>query len=491
MTPPRAALAITFLLALGACASRSDPPGDPSGPAGAPALLLRDVTLIDGTGAPPRRHVSVLARSGIVHEIGDAATLKAPPGARVVEGRGRFLIPGLWDMHVHLTYGDEKDLGVLVANGVTSVRDMGGDLSVLDAWRARIEAGELVGPRIFRAGPTVDGPKPGIPHRLTVTNAQEAREAVARLQELGVEVIKIHNAVPRDAFFALAGEARERGIAFAGHVPMTVEPAEAAEAGQRSVEHIATLIEGTYMTRFPNELAAYEGMPRWVGEEVPRLAEIFARQGTWFVPTIIAYDLRARRGELAVNPDPRLRYASPSLRKYWDAVFPVTDRDRDPKAVALRRRFVELGLEMTRRMHEAGVAIAVGSDLAGRDVLPGFSVHDEIALLAAAGLSPLEALRAATAEGARLLNVAESHGTIARAKTADLVLLEADPLADIRNTGRIAAVVLRGRLLERKDLDRLLEQASEGSDRKQGRGDAGAAYGAAPRRASVRLTPRP
>jgi imidazolonepropionase-like amidohydrolase len=465
MTPPRTVFAIALGLALGAC--HSTHPDDPGRPSGPPALLLRDVTLIDGTGAPPRRHVSVLVRSGILQQIGDAATLKAPPGVRRVEGRGRFLIPGLWDLHVHLTYGDEKDLGVLVANGVTSVRDMGGDLNVLDAWRARIEAGELVGPRIFRAGPTVDGPKPGVPHRLTVTSPREAREAVSHLQGLGVDVIKIHNAVPREAFFALAGEARKRGIPFAGHVPMTVEPTEAAEAGQRSVEHIATLIEGTYMTRFPNELAAYEGMPRWVGEEVPRLAALFARQGTWFVPTIIAYDLRARRGELSANPDPRLRYASPSLRKYWDTVFPVTERDRDPKAVALRRRFVELGLEMTRRMHEAGVAIAVGSDLAGRDVLPGFSVHDEIALLAAAGLSPLEALRAATAEGARLLNVAGAHGTLAPGKAADLVLLEADPLADIRNTGRIAAVVLRGRLLERRDLDRLLEQASEGSDHRK------------------------
>jgi cytosine/adenosine deaminase-related metal-dependent hydrolase len=456
----RAVLAVALSLALGACAGRSAQPGDSAGPAGAPALLLRDVTLIDGTGAPPRRHASVLVRSGVIQEVADATALDPPPGTAIVEGRGRFLLPGLWDMHVHLTYGDEMDLGVLVANGITAVRDMGGDLNVLDAWRARIEAGELVGPRIFRAGPTVDGPKPGVPHRLTVTDPREAREAVARLQGLGVEVIKIHNAVPRDAFFALAGEARQRGIPFAGHVPMTVEPAEAAKAGQRSVEHIATLVEGTYRTRFPSEAAAYEGMPRWVEEEVPRLAAIFARQGTWFVPTIAAYEVRARRGELAVSPDPRLRYASPALQKFWDASFPITDRDRDPNNSALRRRFVELGLEMTRRMHEAGVAIAVGSDLAARDVLPGFSVHDELALLVAAGLSPLEAIQAATVEGARLLDMAGSQGTIAPGKTADLVLLEGDPLAEIRNTGRIAAVVLRGRLLEREDLDRLLEQAA-------------------------------
>lgn len=446
----RTALAIAFSFAASLSAAE-------------PALLLRDVHLVDGTGAPVRRHASVLASSGVVREIGDA--LEAPPGARIVEGRGRFLIPGLWDMHVHLSYGDETDLGVLVANGVTAVRDMGGDLERVDAWNARMDKGELVGPRIFRSGPVVDGPKPGVPHRLTVTNAEEGRTAVTRLQELGADFIKIHNAVPRDAFFALAREASKRGLRFAGHVPMTVEPAEAAEAGQHSVEHIATLIEGTYAARFGSETAAVEAMPGWVAEEVPVLAGTFARKGTWFVPTIIAYDLRARRGELADNPDPRLRYASPALRRYWDATFPLTERDRDPKGVARRKAFVELGKEMTRRMHEAGVGIAVGTDVAGRDVLPGFAVHDEIRILAESGLGPMAALQAATANPARLLHVAGTHGTVAPGKVADLVLLDGDPLADIRNTGRISAVVLRGRLLERADLDRLLEQAGGSGSR--------------------------
>ena len=260
--------ALGLVVALAACTGQPDPASHPDG-----SLLLRDVTLIDGTGAPPREHVSVLVRSGVVEAVGDDLEVR---GARVVEGRGRFLIPGLWDAHVHVTYGDETTLGVLVANGVTSVRDMGGELDVLEAWRARIERGELVGPRIFRAGPTVDGPKPpDTPHRLTITNPEEARAAVARLQGLGVDFIKIHNAVPRDAFFALAEEARKRGIPFVGHVPMKVDPAEAAEAGQHSVEHIATLVEGTYAARFSSEDAALAAMPRWVEDEVPALAKTF------------------------------------------------------------------------------------------------------------------------------------------------------------------------------------------------------------------------
>ncbi|MFP5286765.1 MAG: amidohydrolase family protein [Thermoanaerobaculia bacterium] len=443
--------ALALVLALTACAGRPDPAPPSEG-----SLLLRDVTLIDGTGAPPREYVSVLVRSGVIAGIGDALEVR---GARVVEGRGRFLIPGLWDAHVHLSVADEATLGVLVANGVTSVRDMGGELDLLDGWRARIERGELIGPRIFRAGPTVDGPKPGVPFRLTVTNAEEGRAAVSRLKGLGVDFIKIHNAVPREAFFALAAEARQQGLAFAGHVPMTVEPAEAVEAGQRSVEHIVTLIEGTFSARFQNEAAAFEAMPRWLHDEMPALAQAFARNGTWFVPTIIAYELRARRGELADHPDPRSRYATPPLKRYWDETFPLAPRDRDPENVARRTQFVEIGKGMIRAMHEAGVGIVVGSDLAGRDVLPGFSVHDEIALLAASGLSPTEALRAATSEAARLLDVTDSVGTIAPGKAADLVLLDGDPLADAKNVGRISAVVLRGKLLERADLDRLLQAA--------------------------------
>ncbi len=445
----RAALAL--IVALTACAGQPDPASHTSS-----SLILRDVTLIDGTGASPREHVSVLVRSGVIEEVGESLEAR---GARIVEGRGRFLIPGLWDAHVHLTYCNETDLGVLVANGVTAVRDMGGNLDLLDGWRARIEDGELVGPRIFRAGPTVDGPKPGLPNRLEITNAEEARAAVTRLRGLGVDFIKIHNAVPREAFFALAAEAGLQGIPFAGHVPVTVEPAEAAEAGQHSVEHIATLVEGTYSARFANETASFEAMPGWVEDEVPDLARTFARNGTWFVPTIIAYDLRARRGELADHPDSRLRFASPPLRSYWDQVFPLSERDRDPVGVARRKRFVELGKEMIRHMHEAGVPIVVATDLAGRDVLPGFSVHDEIGLLAAAGLTPMEALRAGTSEAARLLNASGTLGTIVPGKAADLVLLDGDPLEDVKNFGRISAVVLRGKLLERADLDRLLEAA--------------------------------
>jgi imidazolonepropionase-like amidohydrolase len=444
-------IALALIVALAACAGQPDPAGHPES-----SLLLRDITLIDGTGAPPREHASVLVRSGVIEEIGDALEAR---GAHVVEGRGRFLIPGLWDAHVHLTYGDETILGVLVANGVTSVRDLGGDLDVLNSWRARIEKGELVGPRIFRAGPTVDGPKPGLPNRLEITNAEEARAAVVRLQELGVDFIKIHNAVPRDAFFALADEARRQGIPFTGHVPMKVEPAEAAEAGQRSIEHIATLVEGTYMARFSNETAAVEAMPKWLQDEVPALARTFARQGTWFVPTIVAYDMRTHRGRLADRPDPRVRYVPPPMRKFWD-LTPATERDRNPEVVARRQQFVELGREMTRQMHAAGVPIAVGTDLAARDVLPGFAVHDEIGHLVASGLTPKEALRAGTAEAARLLNATGTLGTIAPGKAADLVLLDGDPLTDVKNVGRISAVVLRGKLLERADLDRLLEAAT-------------------------------
>jgi hypothetical protein len=170
------------------------------------SLVLHDFTLIDGTGAGPRSHVSIVISGDIIKQIVPAESFQPPSNTRVIKGNGRFLIPGLWDTHVHLSYGNEAMLGVLVANGITTVRDMGGDAAVLDFWRHLIENKKIIGPRIYHAGPAVDGPKPPIPYHLTVKNESEAIHAVRVLKDLQVDFVKIHNAVPRNAYFALARE---------------------------------------------------------------------------------------------------------------------------------------------------------------------------------------------------------------------------------------------------------------------------------------------
>lgn len=208
------------------------------------AVVVTDVTVIDATGAPARPAMTVVIRDRRIASIGRTGTVALPSGSLVVRGTRKYLIPGLWDMHVHLT---EDDLAPLVANGVTGVRDLGNALANVDAWRARIAGRALIGPQIFRVGPILNGEEFG-PQQLAIQTAAEARTAVRVLKKIGVDAIKLHTMLPRDAYFALADEARKLSIPFVGHVPQTVSPFEASDAGQASLEHIQTLFEGQITT---------------------------------------------------------------------------------------------------------------------------------------------------------------------------------------------------------------------------------------------------
>jgi imidazolonepropionase-like amidohydrolase len=376
------------------------------------SIVFTDVTVIDATGTPAQPGMTVVIRDGLIARIGKTGSVSVPAGSLVVQGRGKYLIPGLWDMHVHLT---EDDLAPLVANGVTGVRDMGNVLADVDAWRGRIAARALVGPRIFRVGPILNGEEFG-PEQLAIHTEAEARTAVRVLKKVSVDAIKVHTMLPREAYFALADEARKLAIPFVGHVPQSVAPFEASNAGQASLEHIQTLFEGQFPPKPDSE---------------PQLFALFAKNGTVFDPTLVTY----RGSTQAQNVDPAL------LRDYPDLL---------PGRQKLFARFVELvGL-----MNRAGVTLLTGTDLSGfKWISPGASLHDELALFVDAGLTPMEALQTATRNPARFLHV--EAGTIEVGKRADLVLLDANPLADIRNTRRISAVVLDGTLFDRTRLDTL------------------------------------
>jgi imidazolonepropionase-like amidohydrolase len=383
-------------------------------PLAAPAqqpIVLTDVTIIDGTGAPAQPGMTVVIRNHLIDGIGKTGSVSVPTGARVVRGGGKYLIPGLWDMHVHLT---EDDLTPLVAYGVTGVRDMGNALADVDAWRARIAAQFLVGPYIVRVGPILNGQEYG-PAQFAIHSDAEARTAVRLLKKVGVDEIKLHTMVPRDAYFALADEARKQGIPFVGHVPQTVAPFEASNAGQASLEHIQTLFEGQSVKP----------------DSVPQLFALFARNGTAFDPTLVTY----RGSTEEKNVDPEL------VKNYPDLL---------PGRQKLFARFVEL----VGMMNRAGVTLLAGTDLSGfKWISAGASLHDELALLVDAGLTPMQALQTATRNPAHFLHI--EAGTIESGKRADLVLLDANPLDDIRNTCRISAVVLNGTLLDRSRLDSL------------------------------------
>jgi imidazolonepropionase-like amidohydrolase len=292
---------------------------------------------------------------------------------------------------------------------------MGNALADVDAWRGRIAAHVLVGPQIFRVGPILNGQEFG-PAQLAIQTETEARTAVRVLKRVGVDAIKVHSVLPRDAYFALADEARKLSIPFVGHIPQSVTPFEASNAGQASLEHIQTLFEGQSPLKPDSE---------------PQLFALFAKNGTVFDPTLITY----RGSTEAQNVDPEL------VRDYPDLL---------PGRQKLFARF----LELVGMMNRAGVTLLTGTDLSGfKWISPGASLHDELALFVDAGLTPMEALQAATRNPARFLHL--EAGTIEAGKRADLILLNANPLDDIRNTRRIYAVVLDGTLLDRSRLDAL------------------------------------
>src|SRR5580704_443471 len=213
-------------------------------------LAFVHATVIDATGSPAQPDLTVIIADRRIVEIGTSASVRVPKNARVVDARDKFLIPGLWDMHVHEIFGDwipedEKVTPLLfVANGVTGVRDMGGDLGPLKKWRSRIASGDMLGPRMIIAGPMLDGPVPAFPSSAPVKDAADGRRIVQELKADGVDFIKIQSLVPRDGYFAAADEAKKQGIVFAGHVPDAVRAAEASSAGQKSIEHLTGVFEG-------------------------------------------------------------------------------------------------------------------------------------------------------------------------------------------------------------------------------------------------------
>jgi imidazolonepropionase-like amidohydrolase len=446
----------------------------PADSAGTGTVAITGVTVIDVARGRRLPTQTVVLRGARLSAVGPAARVRVPAGARVVDGRGKFLIPGLWDMHVHFMNTGVSALPLLVANGVTGVREMGGHLDSTRAWRRRMDAGELVGPRVRTAGPVLESPRyiarvrerdqrAGgglaallLPYRVAPTDSAGAERAVDSLAQLGVDFIKFRNTDTRGAYYGMLAAAKRRGLAVTGHPPPpnVASLAEASDAGQRSVEHLM--------------LPPLDDRP---AAERAALYARFARNGTWYTPTlsvsVLAQGLAdsavraALDDTLALTGSPR-RYAAPSLVRWWRTQLDerAADTTTARRNAVLRRAYAS-GLADVRGMRRAGVPLLAGTDAGAVGVYPGFSLLEELALLVRdAGLTPREALWAATGGPARYFGLEREAGTVAVGMLADLVLLDADPLADIRNTSRIRAVVAAGRLFDRPALDALLADAA-------------------------------
>jgi imidazolonepropionase-like amidohydrolase len=455
--------------------------------------------VVDVTGGPPAKDRTVVVSDRRISKIGKTGKVHVPRNAQIIDATGKFLIPGLWDMHAH-TRPDALTRQIVfpldIANGITGIRDMAGDcvgggdcdgkatFDVHLQWKKDVADGKLLGPRMIVGTAFVDGNPPLHPGSMAVSNPEEAREAVRYAKRRGIDFIKVYVTLSRPSYFALADEARKLDIPFAGHVPALVGAIEAAAAGQKSEEHLYGALEAcsgheAEMVAAREQLAKTEAVTSEAfgalfEQQVSPLtyadgdcADFFralVQKGTWIVPTFnywrsIADDYYF--GPRRAQDSPRLRYVPASLREEWYRKY-QPDFEKITTAVAekSRQRFL-VRLSFVKRLQDGGVGILAGTDSAMPYTFPGFDLHDELAMMVEGGLTPLEALQTATLNPAKYLDQLDTFGTVEKGKIADLVLLDADPLDDIQSVRKISAVVVDGRYLPKVELEKMLAEVEE------------------------------
>ena len=425
--------------------------------------------------------MTVLISGNKITGIAKSGKIKIPPHAMIVDASGKFLIPGLWDMHVHVFHyrhpvpPDTYDFPLFIANGVTGVREMwtkGEKMNQIKLWRRQFYDQPGTVPRFVAVGTLVDGLPNTWPNCDTVSTAEQARLMVDKIKASGVDFVKVYDNLNRESYFAIADEAKKQHIPFAGHIPFSILLKEASDAGQRTVEHltggstedckiIANLakndIPEAKASRSP-DLPYMEQVVEVCNEEKALdLFRRFAKNDTWEVPTLVIKK-HVATDTATLHRDERLKYipggkSADYGSSWW---FSLAPGKMDTLVKQEHRCF-----ELVRWMHKAGIKLMAGTDVSNPYSFPGFSLHDELALFVEAGLTPYEALKTATVHPAEFMGMTDSLGTIQKDHNADLVLLDANPLENIHNTKRIYGVIVNGKYLSRKVLDIMLSDAAD------------------------------
>jgi imidazolonepropionase-like amidohydrolase len=467
------AIASCLLLTLISVAQGQSPPV---------SIVIIHATVINPRTSSVLPNRTVVIASDHITSVSDSAKFRLPKNARVIDATGQYLIPGLWDMHVHSAFGDwfpggrEIILPLFIANGVTGVRDMGGDIPVLMEWREDVAEGKIIGPRMVISGPMLDGYLPNgklrFPSTIAITTPASAVAAVNLLKVQGVDFIKVQSVISHDAYLAAAAEAHKQGLPIVGHVPDKVRLKEVVEAGQKSIEHLMGIFEGCSTEE--DKFIKGEGDLKLLlttqdQQRCDSLLKMLAQNQTWQVPTLAWQRGGTFLDQRDLNHQPLDKYVPAYWRdvtwhRFTDEMMP--DLLRDP--LALRQEYFAHNLQMVGALHRAGVPFMTGTDAAaGVYIMPGFSLHDELANFVEAGFTPMEALQTATSNPARFLGREARLGSVEPGKIADLVLLSANPLEDIRNTRKISIVVANGRLFDRAALDQILMHVETAAKRQK------------------------
>jgi imidazolonepropionase-like amidohydrolase len=444
-------------------------------------IAIINVSLIDMKADKIEENITVLISGNRI--VGVGKKIKLPKTITIINGSGKYLMPGLWDMHAHMIWRERLFvfLPLYIANGITGIRDMGTglkDFKAFKEWQYSLTSDSLT-TRIIAPGPVLDGPKPTNPATaIAVGNEEQARKAVQQLKQNGSDFIKIYNLLPREAYFAILDESKKQGLDVAGHLPFSIKMEEAIKAGQKSIEHLNKCILSCSDDRDTLEealrLATFEtnGPVSWQAREVydekalirknqqkaEKLYELMKTYHLYQCPTLLLRKFFS--DSVAVNRfmvHPYFNYYSASFRKdlenRYRNFFAIRKEDDLQRAQLLYGE----SLRQVKAMHDAGVLLLAGTDVPGFGSFPGLSLHNELSLFVEAGLSPYEALKTATVNPAAYFNFSNDLGTVEKGKYADLLLLDDNPLKDIHNTQKIFAVVVNGKYLDRKHLDALLK----------------------------------
>jgi imidazolonepropionase-like amidohydrolase len=443
---------------------------------------VNDVTIVDVEEGKILPHKTVFIEDGVILSVKQSNGEPARPGTNVVDGRGKFVIPGMWDMHTHISHTD-VDFPLYIANGVLGIRSMGGVQDEVFAWQKQLKEGSLFGPMAYVSGPILDGPHGPVQpqsYGVRIATAEEGKAEVDALKAKGADFVKVYDGLSRDSYFAIATEANKIKLPFAGHVPDVVTILEAVQAGQRSIEHgierrgestaeqelierrlthdfMAEAMKTGNYTLIPDGIAEDGNiwLKNFSQERSDTLYRALAQSGTYLCPTLVTEHWMAYGDEIASKPDARQNYIDPKTLVYWQPSMNMLTKYRTEAYIEwVKMKYAKL-LQQIPKQQALGVQLLAGTDLTIPFTYPGSSVHDEVRLMASAGLTNLQALQTATTHPVAFFGLQKSLGSVEPGKQAELVLLDGNPLTNLDNLDHISVVITHGKALRKPELDAL------------------------------------
>jgi imidazolonepropionase-like amidohydrolase len=438
-------------------------------------VLIQHANVIDVNTGEVSGEMSIGIRNDSIVYLGNSNSNFS--ASQTIDATGKYVIPGLWDMHVHFRGGDEligenkNLLPLFVANGITGVREAGGDMTTeIFKWRAEMENGSLIGPMIYTSGPKLDGPRATWAGSIPVVTKEDAVIAIDSLEQMSVDFIKLYDSrVTREAYIWILEEAERRGIRTSGHMPFTVMLEEAVTAGLGSVEHLYYILKGSSSEEQQvtddniNRKASFWGsmttlMDTYSEEQAQKAFKMLVDNDTYVTPTMHIGNTLSYLDRDDHSNDEYLNYIGEGIIETYQGRIRSAARASE-EFIAMRHRLNTAFKNLVPKMSAAGVSLLAGSDSGASNsyTYQGISLHQELAALVDAGLSPLEALKAATINGAKFLRVEDFYGTLAVGKSGDVLVLDANPLEDITNTQKINTLVMKSKTYSSADLKAMLE----------------------------------